>query len=70
MSRARRPAGRALRLLAVRHVLAEAPYHFPEKLILLTILNAIEGRPLPVYGDGGNVRDWLYARVRALVDFY
>jgi dTDP-glucose 4,6-dehydratase len=36
------------------------PYHFPEKLIPLTILNAIEGKPLPVYGDGGNVRDWLY----------
>jgi dTDP-glucose 4,6-dehydratase len=36
------------------------PYHFPEKLIPLTILNAIEGRPLPVYGDGKNVRDWLY----------
>ena len=36
------------------------PYHFPEKLIPLTILNAIEGKPLPVYGDGGNIRDWLY----------
>jgi dTDP-glucose 4,6-dehydratase len=36
------------------------PYQFPEKLIPLTILNAIEGRPLPVYGDGSNVRDWLY----------
>jgi dTDP-glucose 4,6-dehydratase len=36
------------------------PYHFPEKLIPLTILNALEGRPLPVYGDGSNVRDWLY----------
>jgi dTDP-glucose 4,6-dehydratase len=36
------------------------PYQFPEKLIPLVILNAIEGRPLPVYGDGSNVRDWLY----------
>ena len=36
------------------------PYQFPEKLIPLTILNASEGKPLPVYGDGQNVRDWLY----------
>ncbi|MXQ12907.1 dTDP-glucose 4,6-dehydratase [Microvirga makkahensis] len=36
------------------------PYHFPEKLIPLMILNALEGRPLPVYGRGENVRDWLY----------
>jgi dTDP-glucose 4,6-dehydratase len=36
------------------------PYHFPEKLIPLTILNAREGKPLAVYGDGSNVRDWLY----------
>jgi len=36
------------------------PYQFPEKLIPLMILNAVEGRPLPVYGDGQNVRDWLY----------
>ncbi|HZO08594.1 MAG TPA: dTDP-glucose 4,6-dehydratase, partial [Myxococcota bacterium] len=36
------------------------PHQFPEKLIPLVILNAIEGRELPVYGDGGNVRDWLY----------
>ena len=36
------------------------PYQFPEKLIPLVILNALEGRELPVYGDGGNVRDWLY----------
>ncbi len=36
------------------------PYQFPEKLIPLTILNALEGKPLPVYGDGSNVRDWLY----------
>jgi dTDP-glucose 4,6-dehydratase len=36
------------------------PYHFPEKLIPLIILNALGGKPLPVYGDGKNVRDWLY----------
>jgi len=36
------------------------PCHFPEKLIPLVILNALEGKPLPVYGDGKNVRDWLY----------
>jgi dTDP-glucose 4,6-dehydratase len=36
------------------------PYHFPEKLIPLMILNALNGKPLPVYGDGQNVRDWLY----------
>lgn len=36
------------------------PYHFPEKLIPLTILNALAGRTLPVYGKGENVRDWLY----------
>jgi dTDP-glucose 4,6-dehydratase len=36
------------------------PYQFPEKLIPLMILNALEGKPLPVYGDGTNVRDWLY----------
>ena len=38
------------------------PYQFPEKLIPLIILNALEGKSLPVYGDGGNVRDWLYVR--------
>ena len=36
------------------------PYHFPEKLIPLIILNAVHGKPLPVYGAGSNVRDWLY----------
>ena len=36
------------------------PYHFPEKLIPLVILNALAGKPLPIYGDGGNIRDWLY----------
>ncbi|MGE3831125.1 MAG: dTDP-glucose 4,6-dehydratase [Parvibaculaceae bacterium] len=45
------------------------PYHFPEKLIPLMILNALEGKPLPVYGDGRNVRDWLFVEdhARALV---
>jgi dTDP-glucose 4,6-dehydratase len=44
------------------------PYHFPEKLIPLIILNAISGRPLPVYGQGDQVRDWLFVEdhVRAL----
>lgn len=36
------------------------PYQFPEKLIPLMVLNALEGKPLPVYGDGKNVRDWLF----------
>lgn len=36
------------------------PFHFPEKLIPLMILNMLEGKPLPVYGDGSNVRDWLF----------
>ena len=36
------------------------PYQFPEKLIPLMILNACEGKPLPIYGDGSNIRDWLY----------
>jgi dTDP-glucose 4,6-dehydratase len=36
------------------------PFQFPEKLIPLMILNAIEGRPLPIYGDGGQIRDWLH----------
>ncbi len=47
------------------------PYHFPEKLIPLVILNALEGKPLPVYGNGLNERDWLFvddhARALALV---
>jgi dTDP-glucose 4,6-dehydratase len=38
------------------------PYHFPEKLIPLCILNAMEGKPLPIYGDGQQVRDWLYVK--------
>jgi dTDP-glucose 4,6-dehydratase len=38
------------------------PYQFPEKLIPLCLLNALEGKPLPVYGDGRNIRDWLYVR--------
>jgi dTDP-glucose 4,6-dehydratase len=36
------------------------PYQYPEKLVPLILLNAVEGRPLPIYGDGGNVRDWLH----------
>lgn len=41
------------------------PYQFPEKLVPLMILNALEGKPLPVYGDGRNVRDWLHVRDHA-----
>jgi dTDP-glucose 4,6-dehydratase len=41
------------------------PYHFPEKLIPLMILNAYEGKPLPVYGNGSNVRDWLFVEDHA-----
>ncbi len=41
------------------------PYHFPEKLIPLLIVNILGGKPLPVYGDGKNVRDWLYVRDHA-----
>ncbi|HEY1750420.1 MAG TPA: dTDP-glucose 4,6-dehydratase [Caulobacteraceae bacterium] len=41
------------------------PYQFPEKLIPLTILSALEGRPIPVYGKGENVRDWLYVEDHA-----
>ncbi|UCI10301.1 dTDP-glucose 4,6-dehydratase [Mesorhizobium sp. B1-1-8] len=41
------------------------PYHFPEKLIPLVILNALDGKPLPVYGTGANVRDWLYVEDHA-----
>jgi len=46
------------------------PYHFPEKLVPLIILNALEGKPLPVYGSGKQVRDWLYVEdhARALVE--
>ncbi|CCD97694.1 dTDP-D-glucose 4,6-dehydratase [Bradyrhizobium sp. STM 3809] len=47
------------------------PYQFPEKLIPLMILNALQGKPLPIYGDGGNIRDWLFvddhARALALL---
>ncbi|NCH87905.1 dTDP-glucose 4,6-dehydratase [Cronobacter dublinensis] len=41
------------------------PYHFPEKLIPLVILNALEGKPLPVYGKGDQIRDWLYVEDHA-----
>ncbi|WP_131114093.1 dTDP-glucose 4,6-dehydratase [Lichenihabitans psoromatis] len=41
------------------------PFHFPEKLIPLIVLNALEGRPLPVYGDGSNIRDWLFVEDHA-----
>ena len=41
------------------------PYHFPEKLIPVVILNAIHGKPIPVYGKGDNVRDWLYVEDHA-----
>src|SRR6185437_7346171 len=49
------------------------PYQFPEKLIPLMILNALEGKPLPVYGDGQQVRDWLFVEdhcraIRAVLD--
>lgn len=41
------------------------PYHFPEKLIPLVILNALHGKPLPVYGEGNQVRDWLFVEDHA-----
>ncbi len=41
------------------------PYHFPEKLVPLMILNALEGKPLPVYGNGDQIRDWLYVEDHA-----
>ena len=41
------------------------PWQFPEKLIPLVTLNALEGKPLPVYGDGSNCRDWLYVEDHA-----
>ena len=41
------------------------PYHFPEKLVPVVILKALSGQPIPVYGDGGNIRDWLYVEDHA-----
>ncbi|HAR51897.1 MAG TPA: dTDP-glucose 4,6-dehydratase, partial [Roseovarius nubinhibens] len=41
------------------------PYHFPEKLVPVVIINALEGREIPVYGAGANVRDWLYVEDHA-----
>lgn len=41
------------------------PFHFPEKLVPVVILNALAGKPIPVYGDGGNIRDWLYVEDHA-----
>jgi dTDP-glucose 4,6-dehydratase len=41
------------------------PYHFPEKLMPVVILNALSGKPLPIYGDGGNIRDWLFVEDHA-----
>ena len=41
------------------------PYHFPEKLIPLVILNALDGKPLPIYGKGNQIRDWLFVEDHA-----
>jgi len=41
------------------------PYHFPEKLVPVIILNALAGKPLPIYGDGSNIRDWLFVEDHA-----
>jgi len=52
------PSASRRSLRAVR--IPSGPYHYPEKLIPLMVTNAIEGKPLPVYGDGKQVRDWMY----------
>ena len=52
--------GRWIVLLKHRCSNNYGPYHFPEKLIPLMIANALKDKPLPVYGEGINVRDWLY----------
>ena len=57
-------AGRSLGIRE-EYIANYGPYHFPEKLIPLTILNALEGKSLPVYGAGANVRDWLFVEDHA-----
>jgi dTDP-glucose 4,6-dehydratase len=53
---------RPLRIIWCVPIINYGPYQFPEKLIPLIILNALDGKSLPVYGDGRNIRDWLYVR--------
>ena len=60
ISCARMPTPTACRSLITNCSNNYGPFQFPEKLIPLMILNALDGRPLPIYGDGGNVRDWLH----------